>query len=256
MNLGIAGKTALVLGASSGIGAACALGLAAEGVRLALAARRVEQLQAVCERARAIGSPDARPFALDLADDDSLERALNEAASHIGPFDILIANGGGPKPGTVSQLAIAEWDQAYRTLLRSMLRAIEIVLPPMRARGWGRVVALTSTSVKQPIRTLALSNAFRTALVSALKTLSLEVAGDGVTVNAIATGRILTDRLRELYGGDARELERAAKEVPAGRIAGPDEFAPMVTFLCGDPARYVTGQTIAVDGGLVAGVFG
>jgi 3-oxoacyl-[acyl-carrier protein] reductase len=126
----------------------------------------------------------------------------------------------------------------------------------MRARKWGRIVALTSTSVKQPIDTLVLSNAFRTALVAALRTLAVEVAADGVTVNCIATGRIDTDRLRALYGNDERALRQAGAEVPIGRIAAPDEFAPMAAFLCGEPARYVTGQTISVDGGLVRGLFG
>jgi 3-oxoacyl-[acyl-carrier protein] reductase len=137
-----------------------------------------------------------------------------------------------------------------------MLQLIEGVVPGMRERKWGRIVALTSTSVKQPIATLALSNMFRTALVSALKTLAGEVAKDGVTVNAIATGRIETARLRSLYGDDDTALERAGAEVPIGRIAQPDEFAPLAVFLCSEPARYVTGQTIAVDGGLVSGLFG
>jgi len=126
----------------------------------------------------------------------------------------------------------------------------------MRARGWGRVVALTSTSVKQPIDTLVLSNAFRTALVAALRTLASEVARDGITVNCIATGRVDTSRLRELYRGDESKLRQAGAEVPIGRIATPQEFAPMVAFLCSEPARYVTGQTISVDGGLVRGLFG
>jgi 3-oxoacyl-[acyl-carrier protein] reductase len=110
--------------------------------------------------------------------------------------------------------------------------------------------------VKQPIATLALSNIFRTALVSTLKTLSAEIAKDGVTVNAIATGRIETARLRSLYGDDDAALQRAGAEVPIGRIATPEEFAPLVAFLCGEPARYITGQTISVDGGLIAGLFG
>jgi 3-oxoacyl-[acyl-carrier protein] reductase len=136
-----------------------------------------------------------------------------------------------------------------------MLQLVRGVVPAMRERRWGRIVALTSTSVKQPIPTLALSNIFRTALVSALKTLSSEIASDGVTVNAIATGRVRTARLREIYGSDDA-MERAGKDVPTGRIASPEEFAQLVTFLCGEPASYVTGQTIAIDGGLVAGVFG
>ena len=125
----------------------------------------------------------------------------------------------------------------------------------MVAGGWGRIVALTSTSVKQPIPNLALSNVFRTALVSALKSLSLDVARAGVTVNAIATGRVLTDRLRHLYQDEDAIRAAAEIEVPIGRVAMPAEFAPLVAFLCGEPARYVTGQTIAIDGGLIKALF-
>jgi 3-oxoacyl-[acyl-carrier protein] reductase len=255
MDLGIRGKVALVTGASSGLGKACALALGAEGARVAVAARRREVLEAVADQARQAGASEARAFTVDLADPRSIETLLRDVRDAFGGADILVANSGGPKPGTVLQTAPDDWDAAYRTLLRSMLQLIEGVVPSMRERKWGRIVALTSSSVKQPIATLALSNMFRTALVSALKTLSTEVAKDGVTVNAIATGRILTDRLRSLYGDDAA-IEKAGKEVPAGRVAHPEEFAPLVAFLCGEPARYVTGQTISVDGGLIAGLFG
>jgi 3-oxoacyl-[acyl-carrier protein] reductase len=256
MDLEIRGKVALVTGASSGLGKACALALAREGVRLAVAARRREELEAVAAAAIARGASDARAFTVDLADAISIENLLADVRAAFGDVEILIANGGGPKPGTFTQTAIEDWDAGYRTVLRSMLRLTELVVPAMRAAKWGRIVALTSSSVKQPIGTLVLSNAFRTALVSAYKTLAGEVAKDGITVNAIATGRIETDRLRSLYGDDAAKLEAAGREVPIGRIAQPDEFAPMVAFLCGEPAGYVTGQTIAVDGGLIAGLFG
>jgi 3-oxoacyl-[acyl-carrier protein] reductase len=255
MDLGIGGRAALVTGASSGLGKACALALAAEGVRVAVAARRLEELEAVAADARKAGAPEARAFLVDLADANSIETLLREVQGAFGAVDILVANSGGPKPGTLLETAPGDWDAAYRSLLRSMLQLIEGVVPAMRERAWGRVVALTSSSVKQPIATLALSNMFRTALVSALKTLSNEVAKDGVTVNAIATGRILTDRLHSLYGSGAA-IERAGKEVPIGRVAQPDEFSPLVAFLCGEPARYITGQTISVDGGLIAGLFG
>ncbi len=255
MDLAIRDKVALVTGASSGLGKACALALAAEGARVAVAARRREDLEAVAAQARDAGSPEARAFTVDLTDARSIEALLRDVRDAFGGADILIANGGGPKPGTLLQTSPDDWDAAYRSLLRSMLQLIEGAVPAMRERKWGRIVALTSSSVKQPIATLALSNMFRTALVSALKTLSGEVAKDGVTVNAIATGRILTDRLRSLYG-DEVAIAQAGNEVPIGRVAQPDEFAPLVAFLCGEPARYITGQTIAVDGGLIAGLFG
>lgn len=246
----------MVLGASAGIGRAVALALAREGVRLALAARDEKRLEAVARQALELGATEVRPFRLDLTDPDSIAAALNTIDDTIGAIDIVVLNGGGPRAGRFTEMAIGDWDAAYRLVLRSMLALLQRAVPPMRARKWGRIVALTSTSVKQPIDTLVLSNAFRTALVAALRTLAVEVAADGVTVNCIATGRIDTDRLRALYGNDERKLREAGAEVPIGRIAAPDEFAPMAAFLCGEPARYVTGQTISVDGGLVRGLFG
>jgi 3-oxoacyl-[acyl-carrier protein] reductase len=256
VDLGIRGKVALVTGASSGIGEAVALALAAEGVKLGVAARRMERLETVAERARAAGAADARAFALDLADPQSVGSMLAALKRAFGDVDILVANGGGPKPGAYLEIERADWETGYRTTLRAMLDLVDGTIAGMRARRWGRIVALTSTSVKQPIPNLVLSNAFRTALVSTLKTLSNDVARDGVTVNAIATGRVATDRLRELYGSDAEMEQAAQREVPMGRVAMPHEYAPLVAFLCGEPARYITGQTIAVDGGLLRGVFG
>lgn len=256
MDLRIAGRVALVTGASSGLGEACALALASEGARVAVAARRRERLEDVAAQARKRGSPDARSFIVDLGDSQSIDALVRDVREAFGTVDILVANSGGPKPGTFTQTSPGDWDSAYRSVLRSMLQIIDAMLPGMRERRWGRIVALTSSSVKQPIPALALSNIFRTALVSACKTLSNEVAKDGVTVNAIVTGRFETDRLRALYHDDAAELERAGSEVPIGRLGHVDEFSPIVAFLCSDLARYITGQTISVDGGLIAGLFG
>ena len=240
----------------SGLGEAIALSLAREGVRLGLASRRADELEAVSAKARELGAPEARGFALDLRDPGSISAMHTAFRDALGDADIAILNGGGPKAGRFTELALADWDDAYRLLLRGMLELLGLVVPPMRARGWGRIVALTSTSVKQPIDSLALSNVFRTGLVSALRTLAVEVARDGVTVNSIATGRIETARLRAIYGADEAQLRKASSEVPMDRIASPAEFAPMAVFLCGDPASYVTGQTISVDGGLTRGLFG
>jgi 3-oxoacyl-[acyl-carrier protein] reductase len=193
-------------------------------------------------------------FAADLDEPASIDRLLADVRKAFGDPAILVANSGGPPPGNFSQLELPQWDEGYRSTLRNMLQLVQGVVPAMRAQRWGRIVALTSSAVKQPIPTLALSNAFRIALVAALKTLAIEVAKDGVTVNAIATGRVLTDRLRHLYPDDAALREAAERDVPAGHVATPAEFAPMAAFLCGDPAGYVTGQTIAVDGGLIKGL--
>lgn len=255
MDLGLRGRAALVTGASSGLGRACAIALAREGARVALAARRESELETAAAEARAQGSPDARPYRVDLGDEASIRDVLERVRADFGSIDILIANGGGPKAGTFTQLGASDWDAAYKNTLRCMLQLVNGVLPVMREQHWGRIVALTSTSVKQPIATLALSNIFRAALIAALKTVSVEVAREGVTVNAIATGRVRTARLRELYKDDAA-MERAGQEVPIGRLASPEEFAPLVAFLCGEPASYITGQTISIDGGLVSGLFG
>jgi 3-oxoacyl-[acyl-carrier protein] reductase len=257
VDLGIRGKAALVLGASSGIGEAVALALAGEGVLLALAARRDEQLRRVAEAAKRVGALEARPFTVDLTDETSIAKLLAGVRESVGDPDIVVLNGGGPKPGRFGDVTLSDWDVAYRQMLRSMLVLLDGVLPAMRAKKWGRIVALTSTSVKQPIDNLVLSNAYRTALVSTLHTLANEVAREGITINSIATGRVNTDRLRALYGGNDEEMSRkATAEVPIGRVASPEEFAPLVAFLCGEPASYVTAQTISIDGGLTRGLFG
>ncbi len=256
MDLGIRGRAALVTGASSGIGEAVALALAREGVKLAVGARRVELLEGVARRASELGAAEARGFPFDLDDPSSVADVVDCVRAAFGEIDILVLNGGGPKAGRFDELTIDDWDAAYRILLRNVLLLVDAIVPSMRRRGWGRVVALTSTAVKQPIGNLALSNAFRTALVAALRTLAEQAAPDGVTVNCIATGRVRTARLQTLYGNDEGRMREAAAEIPIRRVATPDEFAPLVAFLCSEPANYITGQTISVDGGLTRTLFG
>ena len=255
MDLGIRGKVALVTGASSGIGEAVALGLAGEGVRLAVAARRRDRLEDVARRATAAGAPEARAFTVDLTDPVSLEKMTASVEREMGAPGILIVNGGGPKPSTFTQTAPADWDAAYALTLQSALRLVQAVLPAMRARRWGRIVALESVAVKQPLPGMVLSNALRASVTAALKTLSSEVAAEGVTVNTIATGLVQTERLRAVYDTPAK-MAAATAGIPMKRAASPAEYAPLVVFLCGEPAGYVTGQTISIDGGLTAGMFG
>lgn len=255
MELGLKGRVALVTGASSGIGKAVALSLAREGAAVALAARRANLLNEICESVKREGG-SAQGFFFDQSDAQSPARLVDEVVATFGRVDVLIANGGGPKAGTYLETPIDEWDRAYPASLRSMLELVNAALPGMRERRWGRIIALTSMSVKQPIPNLVLSNAFRTALVSSLKTLAGEVGAEGITVNSIATGRIFTERLLELYGNDEKALREAAeREVPMRRAGTPEEFAPLVTFLAGEPAGYITGQTIAIDGGFIKSLF-
>jgi 3-oxoacyl-[acyl-carrier protein] reductase len=255
VDLGIRGKVALVTGASSGIGEAVALALAREGVRLGIAARRRERLEDIAHKARSAGAEEASPFTVDLTDAGSVEKLARSVQAELGGVDILVVNGGGPKPGTFTQLQLADWDAAYALTLRSALHLVHAALPGMRERRWGRIVALESVAVKQPIPALALSSALRASVTGALKALSSEVAAEGVTVNTIATGFVETDRFRAVYDTPAK-VAAAVAAVPMQRAATPDEFAPLVVFLCGDPARYVTGQTISIDGGLSAGLLG
>jgi 3-oxoacyl-[acyl-carrier protein] reductase len=253
VELGMRGRLALVTGASSGLGRACALALAAEGARIAISARRIDVLEGVAAEARAAGSPDARAYALDLADASSVDAMLAAVREAQGDVDILIANSGPPKAGAAANLTLADWDAAYAPTMRSMLQLVYAVLPAMRARHWGRIVNLSSSAVKTPIANLTLSNAFRAGLLGALKTLSREVAGDGVTINVIATGKIETDRARSFYAAPGA-WEKQQGDIPFGRFGKPEEFAPLVAFLCGEGARYISGTTIAVDGGLAPGL--
>jgi 3-oxoacyl-[acyl-carrier protein] reductase len=255
VDLGIRGRTALVTGASAGIGEAVALALAREGAKVAVSARRLPLLEEVARRLREAGAPDSCALAAEQTDHAALVSVAREAERRLGPIDILVINGGGPRPGGYTQMEPADWDRGFALTLKSGLSLVDAVLPGMRARRFGRIVALTSLTVKQPLTSLILSNTFRTALVAALKTLSREVAAAGITVNCIATGLVDTDRYRAIYR-TPEERAAAVAAVPMGRPATPEEFAPLVAFLCGEPARYVTGQTVSIDGGLVSGLFG
>jgi 3-oxoacyl-[acyl-carrier protein] reductase len=245
MDLGIAGRSALVMGASKGIGRAVAAELAAEGARVVVTSRSRERIEAA---AAAIG---ATPLVHDSADLDGVD-ALLEAA---GPVDLLVTNTGGPPAGP-DPLGFerAQWEEAYRTLVLAPMALVERVLPGMRERGFGRVVNVVSTSVREPIPSLMLSNAHRASMITAFKTLARAIAGDGVTLNSVLPGRIATDRIFALQGREAAE-HAAAEEVPAGRLGTVEEFAAAVAFLCSARAGYITGETLAVDGGFTRSVF-
>ena len=255
MDLGIRGKVALVTGASSGIGEAVALALGREGVRLAVSARRRDRLEDIARRAKESGAAQARAFAAEQSDAASLRALVAAVEADLGPVDILVVNGGGPKPGGFTQVQESDWDAAYALTLQSALRLVQAVLPGMRARKWGRIVALESVTVKQPLPNMVLSNAFRVAVAAALKTLAGEVAAEGITINTIATGLVDTDRFRSVFDTPAKAAAAIAA-IPMKRAAAPAEYAPLVVFLCGEPASYLTGQTLSIDGGLTAGLFG
>ncbi len=250
MDLGLSGRTALVMGASRGIGRGIAAALAREGARVAIASRSRERLE---EAAAEIGG-ETLVVEADTHDLERLAELPGVVESGLGPVEILVANTGGPPLGGALDNPREEWELAYRSLVLAPRTLVEGVLPGMRRRRWGRIVSVGSSSVVEPIPHLALSNAHRMATVGFLKTLATEVAGDGITVNTVATGRFATDRLAENWGS-WEEMERRAHEgVPAGRLGRPEEFGDLVAFLCSERAAYLTGAVIPLDGGMLRSV--
>jgi 3-oxoacyl-[acyl-carrier protein] reductase len=245
MDLGLDGRVALVTGASRGIGRAIAEGLAAEGARVAVAARSAGDVR---ELAEAIGG---RGYAFDSNDLDAVGPLVDAIEAELGPIDVYVANTGGPPRGD-DPLAFEpqQWEAAHRTLVVSPMTILRRVLPGMRARGFGRVVAVSSSAAREPLPGLQLSNANRPGLLAAMKLLARDAAADGVTLNAVLPGRIATDRLASGYGSMEAAQEVAAGEVPAGRLGTPRELADAAVFLCSARASYVTGQSLLVDGGL------
>ena len=247
MELGIEGRVALVLGASAGIGRGIAEALAGEGAKVALAARSADRL----ERAAAGIEGETMTFVADTTDLERMAELPENVASALGPVEILVLNTGGPPRGTALEHPPAAWEEAYRSLVLAPRVLAEAALPGMRERGWGRIVNVASSSIREPIPGLALSNSNRMAALGFLNTLAREVAAEGITVNTIATGRFATDRLAEVYGGSLEEAGRvAAEEVPAGRLGTPAEFGDLVAFVCSERAAYLTGAVIPLDGGL------
>ena len=246
MDLGLQDARALVTAASKGLGRACAAALAAEGARVFIVSRDEERLR-VAERE--IGA--AGHLAVDLSVPGAPERAVEAAAAALGGLDILVCNAGGPPPGTFESTAVDAWETGYQLTLMSAVRLSRAALPLLVDSGRGRIVNITSISVRQPIPNILLSNAFRSAVTAMAKTLAGEVAGRGVTVNNLAPGTILTDRVHQLYAGN---LDQLAQTIPAGRIGDPDELGAACAFLCSRQAGYITGQTIGVDGGALRGV--
>jgi 3-oxoacyl-[acyl-carrier protein] reductase len=240
---------ALVTGASQGLGKAIAAELAAEGARVAISSRSVEKL------AKAAAEIGAEPFPHDNADIDAVGELVSAVEASLGAIDIVVTNTGGP-PASAEALghSLEEWKAAYRTLVLAPIELIRRVVPGMRERGFGRIVNVASSTVREPAPALMLSNSHRSATVAALKTLAREVAADGVTVNNVLPGRIATDRLAQLYGSREDAEAAAAAEVPARRLGTPAEFAAAVVFLCSARASYITGVGLLVDGGVTRGV--
>ena len=247
MDLGLAGRTAIVCGASSGMGLAVAEALVREGANVAMFARRRDLLEREAERLGALAVQG------DLTIPQHLDRLVQATVGAFDGLDVLVLNGGGPNPGTAVELTPEAVEEAVALLLTSHVALVARALPHLRASGRGRIVAIESTSVREPIANLALSNAVRPGVVGWLKTLATELGPDGVTVNTIAPGRIDTERVKHVYGPDGPSADDL-QQIPLRRLGSPAEIASVAAFLASDRASYLTGAVVPVDGGLTRGV--
>lgn len=252
MDLGLNGRRALMTAASKGLGRACAAAVAAEGARVFVSARGEEALSAAAAEIGAAGR-----LACDLGEPAVPAQLVEAAVETLGGLDILFVNAGGPPPGFFTTMDEAAWERGFQLTLMSGVRLIRAALPHLERSDQARIVISSSTSVKQPIPDLVASNAFRSALTAAARSLANEVAPKGITVNTLAPGRILTDRVIQIdeaaskREGISREevTERSIRTIPMGRLGDPAEFGAVCAFLCSRQASYLTGQLIVVDGG-------
>lgn len=261
MDLGIADKTALVLGGGGGLGSAIARMLAAEGAKVAVASRTAENISEVADSIRAAGGR-AIPRVIDLGETGGFAGHLEAVRRELGEIEILVNMTGGPPPTTAAGVEPELWSEQFRLMVLSVIHLTDLVLPGMRAAGFGRIITSTSSGTIAPIPNLGISNALRSALVGWSKTLSREVAGDGVTVNLVVPGRIATRRIQQLdqaraerEGTDVATVRaQSTSSIPVGRYGDPDEYAAAVAFLASRQAAYITGTTLRVDGGLIPSI--
>ena len=262
MDLGIKGKVALVAGASQGMGRASALSLAREGAKVSICARGEAALNEAAAMIRKETGGEVLSMVADMAKVEDIQRFVNKSAEHFGRVDIIVNNAGGPPPGEFMKFTDEDWNNAYNLSFMSTMRMTREAVPHMRKVGGGRVINITSYSVKEPIAGLVLSNAVRSAVIGMAKTLSRELATDNILINNVCPGRIDTERAQKLNKARADRLKRPieeinremAAEVPLGRYGTAEEAADLIVFLGSERASYITGTTIQIDGGLVRGI--
>ena len=259
MDLGLRGKVALIAASSKGLGRAVAEELAAEGAHLVICARGQKALEEAADSIREKAPVKVVDVAADVSDPEDAARVVKVALEEFGQVDILVTNSGGPPSGSFETLTPEMWDAAMRLLLKSGVEMIRAVLPGMKERRWGRILNITSIAAKQPIEGLMLSNSLRAAVIGFARTLATEVAPFGVTVNNLLPGYTRTDRVQELAraasgkagASDTDIVSKWEKEIPIGRLGEPREFAALAAFLASERASYITGSSIAVDGGWI-----
>jgi len=262
MDLGLTGKRALVLASSRGLGLGIAEALAAEGVNVLLCGRSEDKLAAGAAAINVRGQGTADYTTVDLGDAGSAQVLFAKAVEKLGGVDILVNNTGGPPPGSISGVEAGVWRAQFEAMVLRVFEITDLCLPAMKQAGWGRVISVGSSGVVQPIPNLGISNALRSALVGWSKSLSTEVAGDGITVNMVIPGRIHTERVDELDAAASKRTGKSLEEVatasrgtiPAARYGKVEEFAAVAAFLAGQGASYVTGSVIRCDGGSVKSV--
>lgn len=250
MDLGITGRRALVTGASSGLGLATARALAANGVSVVLASRSRERLDAAAATVVPSDGATVHVAVADVSDPDATRDLVTRSIELLGGVDIVVANAGGPPPGNFASTAFDAYESALRLNLLSTVALCQAALPAMIERRWGRVVAITSSSVREPIDRLILSNTARAGVTGFLKTVAREVAPHGVTVNSLQPGLHATDRLTSLYG----DLEAVAAAIPSRTLGDPDDFGHVAAFVCSEHAKFITGAAIPLDGGALHGL--
>jgi 3-oxoacyl-[acyl-carrier protein] reductase len=262
MELELTGRVALVTAASKGLGRATATRLAAEGARVMVSSRGAEQLARTAAEIAGETGAQVESCPADVSDAADLDRLLRETRERLGGVDVLVNNAGGPPPGGFDALDDEQWYRAHDLNLMSTVRLVRAVLPHMREQGWGRIVTIASSSIKQPIENLLLSNTYRVALLGLAKSLAIEVAPSGILVNTVGPGRIATDRVATLDANRAQQAgisveevrAQAEKGIPLGRYGTAEEFGRVAAFLVSGANTYLTGQHFLVDGGMVRAI--
>lgn len=258
MNLGLTAKVALVGGASKGIGKGCALSLAREGTKVAICARNSKNLKETAEFIHKTTGSEVLAVPADLGEPSGVKKSVSLTLERFGKIDILLVNSGGPPPGRFFDLMEDDWNRAYYSVLYYVIDLYHLVIPQMKKNRWGRIINITSMSVKEPVENLVLSNVFRSGVVSLAKTISKELIGSGITINNICPGSFKTNRAIELMKKQAKEkgvtVDQIEKQMiaglPLGKMQSPEEIGNFVSYLASNLAGGITGTTIQIDGGI------